>query len=100
MQLFYNESVIATKDVCKYLGIVINSKLNFKVFIDHVESKIAKSVDILSRLRYLFPSSILLLLYYSLIQLQLFYGLLFWGSTFLLPHKFAVPPKQSCTNYI
>ena len=27
MQLFYNESVIANKDVCKYLGVMIDSKL-------------------------------------------------------------------------
>ena len=46
-QLFYNESVIANKDVCKYLGVIIDSKLNFKAFINHFESKIAKSVDIL-----------------------------------------------------
>ena len=47
MQLFYNESVVANKDVCKYFGVIIDSKLNFKAFIDHVESKIAKSVGIL-----------------------------------------------------
>ena len=67
MQLFYNESVIANKDVCKYLGLIIDSKLNFKGFINHAESKIAKSVGILSGLRYLFPSSTSLLLYFSLL---------------------------------
>ena len=60
MQLFYNESVMANKDVCKYLGVSIDSKLNFKAFINHVQSKIAKSVSVLSRLHYLFPSSTLL----------------------------------------
>ena len=66
MQLFYNESVIANKDVCKYLGVIIYSKLNYKAFINHVESKIAKSVNILSRLRYSFLSFALLLLYPSM----------------------------------
>ena len=82
MQLFYNESVVANKDVCKYFGVIIDSKLNFKAFIDHVESKIAKSVGILSRLRYLFPSSTLLLLYFSLVQPDLLYEFLLWESTF------------------
>ena len=70
MRLFYNESVIANKEVCEYLGVIIDSKFNVKGFIDHVESKIAKSVDIpvLSRLCYLFSSSTLLLLYFSLLQ--------------------------------
>ena len=61
---------------------MIDSNLNFKAFISHVESKIAKSVGKLSRLRYLFLSSTLLLLYSSLIQPHLLYGLLLWGSTF------------------
>ena len=82
MQLFYNESVIANKDVCKYLGVIIDSKLNFKDFINHVESKIAKTVGTLSRLRYLFPSSTLLLFYFSLLQPHLLNELLLWGSTF------------------
>ena len=78
----WNESVIENKDVCKYFGVIIDSELNFKAFINHVESKIAKNVGILSRLRYLFPSSTLLLLYFSLIQSHLLYGLLLRGSTF------------------
>ena len=82
MQLFYNESVIANKDVCKYLGVIMDSKLNFKAFINHVELKIAKSVGIVSRLRYLFPSFTLLLLYFSFLQPHLLYGHLLWGSTF------------------
>ena len=57
LQLFYNETAIANKDVCKYLGVIIDSKLNFKAFINHAESKVAKSVGIPSALHYLFPSS-------------------------------------------
>ena len=82
IKLFYNESVIANKDVCKYLRVIIDSKLNFKAFINHVKSKIAKSVDILTRLRYLFPSSTSFLLYFGLLQPNLLYGLLLWESTF------------------
>ena len=68
MQLFHNEFAIVNKDVCKYLGVIIDKKLNFKAFFNHVESKIAKSVGTPSRLGYLFPSSTLLLLYSTLIQ--------------------------------
>ena len=82
MQLFHNESFIANKNVCKYLGVFIDSKLNFTAFINYVESKIAKSVGILSRLRCLLPSSTLLLIYFSLLQPHLLYGLLLWRSTF------------------
>ena len=82
MQLFYKEPVILNKDVSKYLNVIINSKLNFNAFINHIESKIVKSVGILRRLRYLFPSSTLLLLYSSLIQPHLLYGRLLWELLF------------------
>ena len=81
MQLVYNESVIANKELSKYLGVIIDSKCNFKAFINNVESKIDKSVGILNRLRYLFPSTTLFLLYFSFIQPHLLYGLLAWEST-------------------
>ena len=76
MLLFYNESDIANKDVCRYLCAIIDSKLNLNAFVNHVESKIAKSVGILSRLRYLFSSSAFLQEYFSLIQPHFLYGLL------------------------
>ena len=40
----------------------------------------ARSVGILSKLRYLFPSSALLLLYYSLIHPHLLFSLPLWGN--------------------
>ena len=101
MQLFYNESVIENKDVCKYLGVIIDSKLNFKAFINHVESKIAKSVGInlvdcviYSRHpRYYYSISV----YFNPISYTDFS---FGEHFFLLPHIFAAPPKQNFTNYI
>ena len=41
-----------------------------------------KAVGILGELRFLFPSSTLLLLYYALVHPHLVYGLPIWGSTF------------------
>ena len=58
-----------------YLGIKLDSKLNYKPHITLVENKIARSVGILSKLRYLFPSSTLLLLYYSFIHPPFLFGL-------------------------
>ena len=60
------------------LGVIIDSKFNFKAFINHIEAKIAKSAVILSRLQYLFT---LLQLYSSLIHPMSLYGLYLWGST-------------------
>ena len=66
----------------KYLGINLDTKLDFKSHIANIETKISRSVGILSKLRFLFPSSTLLLLYFTLVHTHLFYGLPLWGCTF------------------
>ena len=60
-QIPYDNSFIVNSICCKYLGIPIDNKLNFKQHIQLVESKIAKSVGILNKLRHIFPFSALFL---------------------------------------
>ena len=52
-QIPYDNSFIGNSICCKYLGIVIDNKLNFKQHIQLVESKIPKSVRILNKLRHI-----------------------------------------------
>jgi len=60
----------------------LDPNLDFKFHIQHLETKIAKFVGILSKLRFLLPKSTLRLLYYPLIYPHLLYALPVWGSTF------------------
>jgi len=69
------------RDDCKYLGVIFDSKLNFKPYLHLIET-IAKGVGILSRLRSTFPASTPLMLYFSLIYPHLLFGLTIWGNTF------------------
>ena len=81
-QILYDSSFIVNSIWSKYLGILIDSKLNFKQHIQLVESIIGKSVvGILNKLRHIFPCSALLI-YFTLVHLHLLYGLPIWGSTF------------------
>ena len=64
---------------CKFLGINIDTKLNFKFLISHVCEKIARSVGIFYRLQYYFPRKILVNLYYSLVYPYLLYCVISWG---------------------
>ena len=82
LQIYYNDSRIECNDACKYLGVIIDSELNFRSHLHVIETKIAKGVGLLSRLRYFFPTSTLLLLYYALVHPHLVYGLPLWGCTF------------------
>ena len=64
--LFTNNLPILSRDKAKYLGVFINSHLNFNSRIKSVENKVASSVGILLKLKHSFPSSSLLKLYYGL----------------------------------
>ena len=60
----------------------LDSKLLFKNRIKQIEVKVAKGVGILSKLRFLFPKSTLLLLYYALVHPHLLYALPLWGCAY------------------
>jgi len=65
----------------KYLGILIDEKLNLIDHIKNLEIKISRSVGILSKLKYYLPEGALLKLYYSMVHSHLNYGLAIWGNT-------------------
>ena len=65
-----------------YLGVEIDSQLNFKSHIDKIQSKIAKGIGILFKLNKLLPQNALSTLYYALAHPHLTYGILIWGSTY------------------
>ena len=82
LNLLYNTANISLNDFHKYLGVILDYKLNFQLHILSLENRVSRSVGVLSKLRLLFPSSTLLLLYHGLVHPHLLYGLPIWGSTF------------------
>ena len=73
---------IPLTDNIEYLGIEIDSKLNFKTHIPKVQSKISKGVGILYKLNKLLPTRTLITLHYALIFPHLMYGIIIWDSTY------------------
>jgi len=73
--LTFNNTEIECLSSCKFLGMHLDPNLDFKSHIQHLETKIAKSVDILSKLRILLPKSTFHLLYYASIHSHLLYAL-------------------------
>ena len=82
LNLPYGNSKINCSQICKYLRVLLDHKLNFKPHILQLESKLAEAVGILSKLQHILPLSALRLLYLSLIHPHLLYALPIWGSTF------------------
>jgi len=69
------------KNVKKFLGVVINSKLNFKNHIKTIESKLSRAVGILFKLRPVLPREALKSLF-CIISPPLLYGLISLGLDF------------------
>ena len=80
LNIAYNDALVPFNNSSKYLGIKIDSKLNFQPHLKMIEYKLARSVGILSKVRFLFPS-FTLLLYFALVHPHLLFGIVLWGST-------------------
>ena len=62
----------------KYLGIMIDSHLNWKSRVNYISMKIKRNIGILSKLRHYVKT--LTNLFYSLIYPFLIYGITAWGT--------------------
>jgi hypothetical protein len=69
------------KDYIKYLGIYIDKHLTWDYRIKYVNSKLAKNIGFINKLRYYVDLKTLKQLYYSLIYPYINYGLMSWGNT-------------------
>ena len=63
-----------------FLGLHLNSKLNWDTHINIIEKGISRAVGIIKKLQLIFPKAILLSIYNALILPHINYCLLSWGS--------------------
>ena len=61
LSISYNERAINCFESSKYFNANLDNKLNFKSHVCIIENKVARAIGILSKLRYPFSSSALLL---------------------------------------
>ena len=85
-----------------YLGIILDKHLSWKTHTTMVTGKLSKINGILNRLKYIYPTHILLTIYKSLFVPHINYGSLVWGQNFNSISK--LQKKVICTvtrsNYI
>ena len=65
-----------------YLGIILDKHLSWETHITMVTGKLSKISGILNRLKYIYPTHILLTIYKSLFVPHINYGSLVWGQNF------------------
>ena len=81
--LYFDDQLLERADTTKFLGVYIDENLNWKSHIGHVCNKIAKSVGIIFKSRFLLSAKTKLSLYYSLIYPYLSYCNVAWSSTYI-----------------
>src|SRR5579872_5367806 len=87
---------IARVDSTKFLGIIVDQKLNWQQHIAYISLKISKSLNIINRLKYKLPRKCLISLYYSLVYPHLNYCIIVWGSAYNTAlHRLIVPQKRA-----
>lgn len=89
-----NNEVIKKVDCYKYLGIMIDSNLNFKEHIDYIISKISKLTGLFKRFSYFLNLHTKKLLYNSYIESNLLYLASVWGRA----NKNDLNRLQKCQN--
>ena len=67
---------------CKFLGVLLDSKLSFRDHINLITSKISKYTGILYRIRDRLPLQARMNFYYAFIYPYLIYNVEVWGSTY------------------
>ena len=73
-------NAIEQVDHAKFLGVVLDAKLNWKKHIEYIALKISRGLAVIGRLRNILPRNVLLMLYYTMIYPHLTYCNLIWGA--------------------
>ena len=81
-QVKINSEPIERVYYTKFLGVFLDSNLNWKKHIEYVSKKISKSIGILCKARKLLNKPTLVNLYYTFVYPYYIYGIQVWGGTY------------------
>ena len=79
-RLNINKSNIKQVTEFKYLGIILDKDLNWKVHIDLLCTKLSKAAGMIYKLKGIAPISVIKMVYYSIVDSHLRYGITSYGS--------------------
>lgn len=106
----YENNIIDKVDNSRYLGLDIDSKLNWKLHIENLTKKICSSAYALYKLARIIDIDALLTAYYGLVASHIRYGIIFWGNSTdkkyvfnaqkrCIRAMFGLSPRDSCRPY-
>ena len=80
LKIYLNGTELEKCESYKYLGVYIDSKLNWKDHIDHITSKIAKSCGALAKIRHYVDTNTIVNIFHALVNSYARYGIIVWGN--------------------
>ena len=90
-----NNNTIERVTEFNFLGVILHSHMTWNKHINHISMKIARSIGILYRLRNIYPESVLVTIYNTLILPHFHYCLLLWGSVVKENHSLHLLQKKA-----
>ena len=78
LQLSINSHVLKRQQTVKYLGIFVDENLNWSTHIHQLSLQLARYSGLFYRLRKLVPPDVIRMLYHSLVQSKVQYGIAVW----------------------
>ena len=93
LNLRISNDAIQPVDDFNFLGLHINSKLNWETHTNVISKRISRAVGVIKKLQLVFPKTILLTIYNALILPHINYCLLSWGSASAVKTIFTVQKR-------
>ena len=78
-----------------FLGLILNSQLTWIHHMNHISKKISRVIGIMYRLKHIYPQTVLLMLYNTLILPHFSYCILLWGSKVIDGHSIHILQKKA-----
>jgi len=83
LNLMLNSIPLKPADSVKFLGVILDNKLNWITHIDEIYSKLIKLTSLFYKLRNKLPPNILKDIYFSMIHSKLIYGIEIYANTYV-----------------
>ena len=80
LSLLLGQNVIKRVSETKFLGVIIDDKLNWKPHLKYLNSKLKCEVGKLNKMKYVIPPELYKNLYHTLFESHLGYGITAWGG--------------------
>ena len=81
LQLYIGNEPVKEVFSCKYLGVILDPCLNWKLHVDHIRSKIIRNLFLFRKARPYVDSCVAKMLYFSIIQSHFDYCSVIWNNT-------------------